>query len=94
MPFWWAIGFAVAIAVVIVVAVLGLLILLQARRIRRLALTAAQVVAEIDENTRSVWSLKTTNETAEALKEGAAAIEGNAKRIEDAVAGEHQRTAA
>ncbi|MEO1105236.1 MAG: hypothetical protein AAFW98_16145 [Pseudomonadota bacterium] len=94
MPFWWATGFTAAIVVVLVVAGLGLLILREARRIRRLALTAAQVVAEIDENTRSVWSLKTTNETAEALKDGAAAIEANARRIEDAVAGEHQRTAA
>ena len=94
MPFWWAIGFAAAILVVLVVAVLSLLILLQARRIRGLALTAAQVVAQIDQNTRSIWALKATNETADALHEGAAAIEANAKRIEEAVVVEPQRSAA
>ncbi|MEM9223137.1 MAG: hypothetical protein AAGB11_12140 [Pseudomonadota bacterium] len=70
---------------VLIVAALGLLILKEARRIRRLALVAADVVAEIDLNTRSVWSLTKTNETAEALLGGAAAIEENAKRIEGAV---------
>lgn len=95
MPIWWTLGFVLALIVVLVVAVLGLLILHQARRIRRLAVGAADVVAEIDINTRSIWSLQETRDTAGALLEGAEAIEANAKRIEAAVAGSHdQRDAA
>ena len=91
MDVWWMMGFGVAIVVVLVVAVLGLLILAQARRIRGLALAAADIVAEIDANTRSVWALQRTNKTADALVGGAAAIEDNARRIEEAVAGTHDR---
>ena len=94
MPIWWTLGFVLALAVVLVVAVLGLLILLQARRIRRLALTAAEVVADIDVNTRSVWSLKQTHDTAAALLDGAEAIEVNAGRIEAAVTGSHDKLSA
>ena len=94
MAFWWTLGFVLALVVVLVVAVLGLLILLQARRIRRLAGIAAEVVAEIDLNTRSVWSLKQTQATATALLDGAAAIEANAGRIEAAVTGSHDKQSA
>jgi len=91
---WWIVGFVVAGVVVVIVAALGLLILQQALRIRRLAGVAAQVVAEIDINTRSVWSLKETREVADALLEGAQAIETNANRIAAAVDGDHRRDAA
>lgn len=89
MTLWWTIGFVGAGAVVVVVAVLGLLILHEARRIRRLAAAAAEVVGEIDANTRSIWALQKTNATAATLLEGASAIEGNARRIEGIVAGGH-----
>lgn len=85
MNVWWIIGFAAALAVVVVVAVLLLGTLYQARRIRRLAGIAAEVVGDIDANTRSVWALTRTNKTAEALLGGALAIEGNAAAIRAAV---------
>lgn len=92
MTLWWILGFGAAVLVVLVVATLALLILAEARRIRRLALIAADVVGEIDLNTRSVWSLQKTNATADALADGAGAIADNARRIEDAVGG-HDRQA-
>lgn len=91
---WWTIGFAAAIVVVIIVAALLLLILMEARRIRRLAGVAVEVVGEIDLNTRSVWALRQTNETAAALLGGATAIEANARAIRDAVSSHETRTAA
>ena len=54
----WTAGFLVGIVVVLVVATLLIGILWQARRILNLARTASEVVAEIDENTRSVWALR------------------------------------
>ena len=85
MNIWWALGFGVAAAVVVAVAVLLLAILWQARRIRRLASTAAEIVGEIDANTRSVWRVAKINRTAGALLDGAAAIEANARAIREAV---------
>jgi hypothetical protein len=85
MSVWWIVGFSAAGAVVLVVAALLLGILWQARRIRRLARTAAEVVGEIDSNTRPVWRLIAINKTAGTLLEGARAIEGNAAAIRAAV---------
>ena len=86
----WALGFLVGLVIVLVVAVLLIGILLQARRIHGLARTAAAVVAEIDSNTRSVWSLAATNEVAKGLLEGAQAIDGNAAAIVAAVSHDDQ----
>ena len=83
---WWALGFAATGAVVVLVAVLLIGILWQARRIRRLALAAADIVGEVDTNTRSVWRLSKINKTAGVLLDGTAAIEGNARAIRKAVA--------
>ena len=74
--------------VVLVVAVLLLGILYQAHRILKLARTASAVVAEIDENTRSVWALSQTNEVAGQLLGGAQAIDQNAAAIVAAVSHE------
>lgn len=89
MTAWWIIGFGGAAAVVVVVAALLLGILWQARRIRRLARTAVDVVGEIEANTGAVWSLKTTNETAAALLEGARAIDASTAAIAEAVDAAH-----
>lgn len=90
----WAWGFLVGLAVVLVVALLLIGILIQARRIHRLAQTASTVVAEIDENTRSVWSLTATNNVAKGLLEGATAIDENAAAIVSAVSHEDQSNSA
>jgi hypothetical protein len=94
MGFWWIIGFSVAALVVVIVAALLLAILFQARRIRRLAKAAVQIVTEIEANTRSVWALRSTNRTAAALLDGAAAIENNTAAILGAAAGDGHKTKA
>lgn len=86
----WAWGFLVGLVVVLVVALLLIGILMQARRILRLAQTASAVVAEIDVNTRSVWSLTATNKVAKELLNGAKAIDQNAAAIVRAVSHEGQ----
>ncbi|MEM1431428.1 MAG: hypothetical protein AAGG09_18385 [Pseudomonadota bacterium] len=90
----WTLGFLVGGVVVLVVAALLIGILLQARRIRRLAEAAAGIVAEIDENTRSVWALQSTNAVAADLLEGARAIDTNAEAIVKAVSHENETSAA
>jgi len=84
----WTAGFLLGLVVVLVVAVLLLGILYQAHRILKLARTASAVVAEIDENTRSVWALSQTNEVAGQLLGGARAIDQNAAAIVAAVSHE------
>jgi len=84
----WTAGFLLGLVVVLVVAVLLLGILYQAHRILKLARTASAVVAEIDENTRSVWALSQTNEVAGQLLGGAQAIDQNAAAIVAAVSHE------
>ena len=84
----WTAGFLLGLVVVLVVAVLLIGILYQAHRILKLAKTASAVVAEIDENTRSVWALSQTNEVAEQLLGGAEAIDQNAAAIVSAVSHE------
>jgi hypothetical protein len=82
---YWIIGFIAGGAVVVVVALLLIGIILQARRILRLARTAADVVGQIDLNTRSVWALRDTNAVAEQILAGARTIDGNATAIVNAV---------
>ncbi len=82
---YWTMGFLVALVVVVIVAVLLIGILYQALRIKRLALAASEIVADIDANTRSVWALRETNQVAGKILEGAKAIEGNAGAIVKAV---------
>ena len=90
----WTLGFIVGAIVVIVVALLLIGILMQARRIRRLADAAAGLVAEIDTNTRSVWALRNTNAVASDLLDGARAIDANAEAIVKAVSHDTETSAA
>ena len=69
----WTVGFLAGLLVVLIVAALLIGILMQARRILGLAKTASAVVAEIDTNTRSVWSLTATNSVAKGLLDGSQA---------------------
>ncbi len=86
----WAIGYLIGVTVVLVVALLLIGILLQARRIHRLATAASAIVADIDSNTRSVWMLAATNDVAKSLIGGAEAVEQNAMSIVNAVGREDQ----
>ncbi|MBA3835481.1 MAG: hypothetical protein H0X53_06495 [Sphingomonas sp.] len=90
----WLIGFIAALIVVLLVATLLLGILVEARRIRALALAASDLVQEIDANTRIVWALRDTNVVAGALLGGAAAIDANAAAIVGAVSGAHDEQSA
>jgi len=81
----WLIGFMAALVVVLLVAGLLIGILVEARRIRALAIAASGLVEEIDANTRIVWALRDTNAVAGALLGGAAAIDANAAAIVAAV---------
>ena len=60
----WIIGFSIAAFVVVAAALLLIIIILQARRIAALAKTALSVVAEIEENTNSIWAINQTNKVA------------------------------
>ena len=90
----WLIGFIAALVVVLLVAALLIGILVEARRIRALALAASRLVQEIDANTRIVWALRDTNAVAGALLGGAAAISANAAGIVGAVSGAHDEQSA
>ncbi|MBA3578087.1 MAG: hypothetical protein H0W39_10860 [Sphingomonas sp.] len=90
----WLIGFIAAFVVVLLVAALLIGILVEARRIRALALAASELVQEIDVNTRIVWALRDTNAVAGALLGGAAAIDANAAAILGAVSGAHDEQSA
>ncbi|MBA3667704.1 MAG: hypothetical protein H0W65_08275 [Sphingomonas sp.] len=90
----WLIGFIAALIVVLLVAALLIGILVEARRIRSLALAASNLVQEIDANTRIVWALRDTNAVAGALLGGAAAIDANAAAIVAAVSGAHDEQSA
>lgn len=86
---YWLLGFIAGLVVVLVVALLLIGILVQARRIRRLASVATEVVAEIEANTKSVWSLRDTNNVASEILDGAKAIDANAAAIVAAVSHTH-----
>ena len=76
----WLIGFLAGLVVVLVVALLLIGILVEAPRIRNLARRAAELVSEIDQNTRGVWGLTQTHAVAGALLQGASAIKQLAGR--------------
>ena len=84
---WWTLGFVVAGIVVAVVAALLIGILMQARRIQKLAGAAVGLVGEIDANTRSIWALTQTNQVAGQILEGAQAIDRNAGEVAAALTG-------
>ena len=90
----WLIGFIAALVVVLFVATLLIGILVEARRIRALALAASELVEKIDANTRIVWALRDTNVVAGALLGGAAVIDANAAAIVGAVSGAHDEQSA
>lgn len=91
---WWFLWLGIAVAIVIAAAILLITIIVLARRIAATAETALQVVAEIEESTRPVWEINTTNKVAGDLLTGASAIEANAKSIVDALTDNDEHRAA
>lgn len=83
--FWWSVWLGIGGAVVLVAAALLVTILVLARRIASLALTALGVVEAIEQNTKPVWQLNATNQVAARLLEGARAILGNAGAVAQAL---------
>lgn len=60
----WYISLGLAAVVVIIAAVLLILIWQAARRILTLAVAALELVKQINQNTRTIWDLEATNQTA------------------------------
>jgi len=81
----WYIGLGIVTVIIIAAAVLLILVWTAARRILRLATTALGLVVQIKNNTKSVWSLQTTNKVAGDILEGANAIETHAGMVAEAL---------
>ena len=91
---WWFIWLGVAGVVVVLAAALLITIAVLARQISALAATGLAVVEQIEQNTKPIWQLNTTNHVAGQLLGGAMAIESNALAIVGALsAGEQLRAA-
>lgn len=91
---WWYIWLGVAGVIVVAAAALLIAIVLLARRIGALAATALAVVEQIEQNTKPIWQLNTTNRVAKELLGGAQAIEANAGAVVGALTAAEQRRAA
>jgi hypothetical protein len=91
---WWTIWLGVAGVIVVAAAALLITIVLLARRIGALAATALTVVEQIEQNTKPIWQLNTTNKVAKDLLGGAQAIEANAGAVVGALTAAEQRRAA
>lgn len=92
--FWWFVWLAIGGVIVVAAAALLITIILQARRIASLAGTALQVVEEIEQNTKPIWEITTTNKVAGDLLTGAKAIEANAGAIVGALTAADENRAA
>lgn len=90
---WWFIWLAIAGVIVVAAAALLITIIVLARRIAQLAATALAVVAQIEQNTKPVWQLNSTNKVAGELLAGARAIEGNATAIAGALDADRRQAA-
>ena len=91
---WWTIWLGVAGVIVVAAAALLITIVLLARRIGSLAATALEVVEQIEQNTKPIWQLNTTNKVAKDLLGGARAIEANAGAVVGALIAAERRRAA
>ena len=81
----WYIALGIATVVVLIAAALLLAVLAAARSIEKGATAALGMVEQIRDNTKVIWALQDTNEVAGQLRDGAAAILGNAGAIAQAL---------
>ncbi len=78
---YWTLGFILSGAIVLVVALVLIVILLVARKIRRLGLEALSVAGEIEAATNSIWGIEGANDLVKDIARGAKSIEGRVKGI-------------
>ena len=78
---YWTIGFILSGAIVLVVALVLIVILLVARKIRRLGLEALSVAGEIEAATNCIWGIEGANNLVKDIARGAQSIEGRVKGI-------------
>ncbi len=78
---YWTIGFIISGAIVLVVALVLIVILLVARKIRRLGLEALSVAGEIEAATNSIWGIEGANNLVKDIARGAESIEARVKGI-------------
>ncbi len=78
---YWTLGFIISGAIVLVVALVLIVILLIARKIRRLGLEALSVAGEIEAATNSIWEIEGANDLIKDIARGAKSIEGRVKGI-------------
>ncbi len=78
---YWTIGFILSGVIVLVVALVLIVILLIARKIRRLGLEALSVAGEIEAATNSIWGIEGANNLVKDIARGAQSIEGRIKGI-------------
>ncbi|MBA3883901.1 MAG: hypothetical protein H0X73_14635 [Chthoniobacterales bacterium] len=78
---YWTLGFIISGAIVLVVALVLIVILLVARKIRRLGLEALSVAGEIEAATNSIWGIEGANDLVKDIARGAKSIEGRVKGI-------------
>ncbi len=81
----WYLWLGLAAVVVVIAAALLIAVWLSARRIRKLAGVALDLVQQIKENTAGVWALEATNETATGILEEAKAIREHAGLVAHAL---------
>lgn len=67
---WW-VGYGIGVAVVIVVALLLLLIIKAARGIGDVAADATRSLEQTRERTEALWQVRTTNQVANEILDGA-----------------------
>ena len=78
---YWTLGFIISGAIVLVVALVLIVILLVARKIRRLGLEALSVAGDIEAATNSIWAIEGANDLVKDIARGAKSIEGRVKGI-------------
>lgn len=92
--FYWFVWLGIAVTLVIAAAALLITIVILAHKIATLAGVAIEVVEAIEQNTKSIWQLQTTNKVAGNLLVGAQAIEANAGAIVGALSAAEKKDSA
>jgi hypothetical protein len=82
---YWFIGLGLAIVIVAITAVLLVLIWQAAQRILNLAISALDLVKQINQNTNIIWALGATNQTALDILQDAQSIRDHGAAVAQAL---------